>query len=92
MSNFPEPPPPPNWATNIPARGSQSFKFHKTIGHAKSAITSYHDMVTGFRSGYAEAWILNWNGTTWETVYYVAPGTTVDDLPWKDPNDPRRSS
>lgn len=73
MREMPEKPPlPPAFLSYMPSRGYRgSYKFHKTIGHAKNAISR----------SYGRIWQWDWDASTWVLLYDVAPHTRI--MPWK---------
>lgn len=83
--NMPKkPPPPPAYLSEIPSRSYQAggtYKHHRNIGHAKSAILATGSWGQGYRGG--KIW--KWDAQTleWELVYDVPFGTKHGELPWQ---------
>jgi hypothetical protein len=74
MNKMPlSPPPPPQFVTHCPRRYQAKFKFHKTLGHAKSAIV---------QQGYGTIWQWDEAENVWVVLYDIAVRTPVQSLPW----------
>lgn len=69
----PSPPEPPQFVTHCPRRGVAKFKFHKTLGHAKSAIV---------QQGYGTIWQWDKAENEWVVLYDIAIRTPTKSLPW----------
>lgn len=86
MTDFPDPPRPPEWATYIPHRTTKGkFVVHNTQGHAKAAIANGCEM-SSYRSDRRNAedmQLLHWNGTEWVVEHLIPVGTRAKDLPWR---------
>jgi hypothetical protein len=81
MTDFPAPPPVPEWATYIPGRTTKAkFVVHNTEGHEKSAISTACSM---YQPSKDDMQLLHWDGRTWITVYSIPAGTTARSLPWR---------
>ena len=82
MTDFPAPPPAPEWATYIPTRSTKSaFVVHKRLGDAKNALNAAcYDWSDGARG---DMQLLRWTGGEWVVTYDIKKGTRATDLPWR---------
>ncbi|MCC3299805.1 hypothetical protein [Arthrobacter caoxuetaonis] len=70
------------WRTTIPDR-SPEVKLHKTLGHARSAVTNRISSYPGFAHYDMRIEELNTATNQFFVLHDIRSGTRLDSLPWK---------